>query len=532
MNHLKKLTRSLILSVFGLLLISNGLTLVSFVLIRTKINLSDWWLLVVLLPVILLVNLFVSMVLVNISVKPIKAIWQAIWHISPGKENVAPPDLSRLKMGRELVDSLMRQVYELASPSGVMPTKTSTINTKSATASSSVTSQDTLPPAAGVNAEIILGSLPVPVIALDNSGIIVFVNKAVTASTTLQPTDLLGKLLNDVLPFSFSGATTLENWLKEVNGSRATASSSWDRVRLQLPEEAGKKQFDLVAQFTKDNQNGFETMLALFDHSEKYNGEDNSTSYVSMAVHELRTPLTLLRGYIEVFEDELDQQLTPELRGFMHKMSASAQTLTAFVSNILNVARVDENAMELSLHEADWNELLPQICKDLELRVHVRKKVLELDIEPNLPTVAVDKISIYEVMSNLIENAVKYSMDSEKIIVHAHKSKDGNVETVVQDFGIGIPPSAVKNLFTKFYRSHRSKGKVSGSGLGLYLVKAIIGAHGGSVWVQSKDGAGSSFGFTLQPYASISPEEKDPGTGGIERDAHGWIKNHSMYRKR
>ncbi len=525
MNHLKKLSRSLVLSAFALVFLVNGMLLVSFMLLRTRVNLSDEWLLIVLAPVSALMSLVVATVLIDTSLKPIKALWQAVWHISPGKDNVPAPDMSKVKQGRELVDSLMRQIYELASPSSMAAAAPSIPNKAVASEATGKLQPPTL------SAEAILDSLPVPIFALDSTLRIVFINNAMTLFTTLQPEDLLGKVLDDVLPLSFSGTTTLENWLKDVRGNHATASSSWDRVRLQLPENTGNKQFDLIAQFTKGGSSGFETLLAMFDHSDKYSGEDNSTGYVSMAVHELRTPLTLLRGYIEVFEDELDQQLTPELRDFMHKMSASAQTLTAFVSNILNVARVDENAMELSLHEANWNELLPQICKDLELRVHVRNKVLELDIDPNLPTVAVDKISIYEVMSNLIENAVKYGMDSEKIIIHARKSKDGTIETVVQDFGIGIPPSAVKNLFTKFYRSHRSKGKVSGSGLGLYLVKAIVGAHGGSVWVQSKDGEGSSFGFTLLPYASVASDQKDPTTGGIERDAHGWIKNHSMYRK-
>jgi signal transduction histidine kinase len=321
----------------------------------------------------------------------------------------------------------------------------------------------------------------------------------------------------------------LQTWLGQVKASKVTAANNWDRVRLNLPDGQPTRLFDMIAHFNKDNPNNYETLLALYDHTQKYQSEDNNTSYVALAVHELRTPLTLLRGYIEVFEDELGSNLTPELKDFMTKMSAAAQTLTAFVSNILNVARVDENQLTLSLAEANWNELLPSICKDLEIRAKVRGKQLQLNVMPNLPTVAVDKISIYEVLSNLIDNAIKYSDKADKVIVHARIASDGNVETIVQDFGLGIPESAVKNLFTKFYRSHRSRGAVSGSGLGLYLVKAIVNAHGGNVWVQSKEGEGSSFGFTLQPFKNLANGES--GQGGLERQAHGWIKNHSMYRR-
>jgi signal transduction histidine kinase len=87
----------------------------------------------------------------------------------------------------------------------------------------------------------------------------------------------------------------------------------------------------------------------------------------------------------------------------------------------------------------------------------------------------------------------------------------------------------MKDLFTKYYRSHKSRDAVSGSGLGLYLVKAIVTAHGGRVWATSKEGEGSTFGFSLMPFSDVSAEIGKDGKG-IERQASGWIKNHSTYR--
>ncbi len=514
MNHLKKLSNQLAIRVFLLVFLSNALLLVIFMLLKPRVNLSDIGLLVALTPIALVLALLSTLTIVALSIQPLKAIWQAIWHISPSEEDVPAPDLEALQTGKEFAKALINEVYNLASTNGTMPRQEGKM----------VNPLDQ-------GARSFLEYLPMPVLALDSEMKIAYANGLASRFAERTHEDLTGKYIYDALQLSFSGGSTLEEWLKESQSKRADATFSWDRVRLQLPDDKGSRQFDLIARYSKDNPTGFETLLALFDHSEKYSTEDTGTSYVALAVHELRTPLTVLRGYIEVFEDELDTQLTPELRDFMHKMSASAQTLAAFVSNILNVARVDENQLTLSLHEAKWGDLLQEICRDLELRVKVRGKRLELDIAPDLPSVAVDKISMYEVMSNLIDNAVKYSGDSDKVVVHAHSSKDGTIETVVQDFGIGIPPSAVKHLFTKFYRSHRSKGTISGSGLGLYLVKAIVSAHGGTVWVQSKDGEGSSFGFTLQPYERVASQLKDTGSNTIERQAHGWIKNHSMYRR-
>lgn len=514
MNYLKKLTNELTFYSFLLMLISNVLAVGAFYIAHNVIGLNVAISVISAGVTIFALSLMLAILIVRINMGPLKLIWQAVWHISPKHEDVPTPDIEHAGVGRELVDAITREIYDLASqgnPSSQAGPKPNAVST---------------------SGQALLEYMPLPVIALDSALNITFANQVAADYLGRPLNELTGKYLYDVLQMSFSGNETFDQWLKATKETVVTGASSWDRVRLQLPDNKGIRQFDLTARFTKGNTSGFETLIALFDHSEKYSSEDGKSSYVALAVHELRTPLTVLRGYIEVLEDELNDTLTPELKDFMHKMQASAQTLAAFVSNILNVARVDENQLTLSLHEANWNEMLPTICKDLELRVKVHKKVLELDIAPNLPTVAVDKISVYEVVSNLVDNAVKYSGESDKIIIHSAIGTDGSIETIVQDFGDGIPEGALQQLFTKYYRSHRSKGRVSGSGLGLYLVKAIINAHGGVVWVRSKEGEGSRFGFTLQPYAALAEGLKDKkDNGNIERQAFGWIKNHSMYRR-
>src|SRR5690606_39754881 len=126
---------------------------------------------------------------------------------------------------------------------------------------------------------------------------------------------------------------------------------------------------------------------------------------------------------------------------------------------------------------------------------------------------------------------IKYSDKNNRIVVRTFLRDDGMIETTVQDFGIGIDASIIGNLFEKFYRNHRSRAEVGGTGLGLYLSKAIVKAHGGQIWVQSKPGQGSIFGFTLQQYAKLADTQKTADNQGMRRVAHGWIKNHSFYRR-
>jgi signal transduction histidine kinase len=146
-----------------------------------------------------------------------------------------------------------------------------------------------------------------------------------------------------------------------------------------------------------------------------------------------------------------------------------------------------------------------------------------------LPAAAADRITALEIINNLVDNAIKYSDRSDRIIITAAVNKDGMIETSIQDFGIGIPTAVIGNLFQKFHRSHKSRSQVGGTGLGLYLTKALVTAHGGNIWVHSKEGQGSTFSFTISPYDHIKDQVKQ-GEDGIIREAHGWIKNHSLYR--
>lgn len=463
--------------------------------------------------IILAVSTVLIIVLTNVvsnyALKPLDLVWQAVLHISPNSKDAAPPNLGSNKVGQELVNSLALQVYEAASKA-----------------------KPAEKPSTDPVMQLICENLPLPVLAMNQKGEVMFANGAALRYVDLTKERVIGQQLPSVMSLDFSGENTFSKWLDGCRQSRVTSTNTWQRVRLNPPNEPDRhRQFDMAAYYSKDSSAGIETMVAIFDRTEAYNQDDDGLGFIALAVHELRTPLTMLRGYIEVLEDELSDTLDPELQNFVHKMHASSQQLATFVNNILNVARVEENQLTLRLTEENWPAIVKQTIHDIKLRVQVHKKVVEWEIAPNLPTVAADKVSIYEVLTNLIDNAVKYSTNSDRIKVRVRLTNDGMVETTVQDFGVGIPENVVPHLFEKFQRNHRNRAQIGGTGLGLYLSKAIITAHGGNIWVSSREGEGSTFGFTLQPYERLAEELKAGNNQGIERTAHGWIKNHSMYRK-
>lgn len=459
----------------------------------------------------LLLAIIIAKIIINLAINPLASIWQAVLHLSPTEQGNPAPDPNTLKLGREMVANLTGQIYQLASVA------------EHAASEQQRKRHD-------LHQEFIAQNLPLPLIILDPIQNIQFANEAAAIYIGIAAEDMIGKNVYMVMDMSFPSEDTFDYWLKDAHTKAATAVKSWERVRLNVRDGHPPRHFDLAAYYNRENPDKHETIMVMFDHTEQYSQDDQAVSFIALSVHELRTPLTLLRGYIEVFEEELGNNISPELQSFTLKMRAMSEQLNAFVNNILNVARVDADQLELRLQPEDWPTVLKNAVEMISLRAKVRGIKLSCRIETGLPPVGVDRLSITEVINNLIDNAIKYSGTSTEIKINTVLNQAGQIETTVQDFGVGVPSSVLPNLFTKFYRDHRNRAQIGGTGLGLYLSKAIVNAHGGSLWVRSQEGKGSTFGFTLLPYDKLE-ESKRGGKQDITHSAHGWIKNHSLYRR-
>jgi two-component system phosphate regulon sensor histidine kinase PhoR/two-component system sensor histidine kinase VicK len=458
--------------------------------------------------IILCIAVTLSYFVAQKSIKSTDYLAKAILLVTRDNNQLQAPDPDLLKASSDFLTKLAKDIYELASRS----------SHSDQNAEYRLTFYKTL-----------TDNIALPIIGLDKERQLCFVNNAALSYINKTSDDVMGKQFYDVFNLSFVSEYTLESWLDKCQGKTISDTEVWSRVRLQSGQES-RKQFDLVAKFSSENSFGLETVLVMFDRTLQYERDDHDLTYVSLAVHELRAPLTIMRGYIEVFEDEIGYKLNNEQIDFMNNLIASSQQLTSFVSNILNVARIEESELVLRLQEENWPEALKSACKDMELRASVHNKNIVYDISSDLPTVAVDKVSIYEVMSNLLDNAIKYTHTDGDIVVKSYL-KDGMIETTVSDKGVGISDAIISHIFDKFYRAHKSKNSIGGTGLGLYLCRAIINAHGGTIWVKSKEGEGTTFGFSLPIYASVAEQLKNEDNGSIIRGAHGWIKNHSLYRE-
>ena len=511
MDHLQKITSQTRYRLAFMLLCNNVLIIGTWWATKEYLAMADHEVMAIVGAVA-----FISLILVAgiggpIVMKPLRLVWEAVLHIAPDTVNQKAPDLKKIHYGRELVTAMISHIYQLAN---VADTVEKIANSRRHDRSK----------------DFVANSLPLPLLVLNHNMEVVFANEALLKYTNRDKSDTVGQNIYLVLDMLFSNQHTFASWLESVRDQKVTAVRTWERVKISLPEQQGVRSCDLIAYYNTDNPDGFEIILTLFDRTRQYSQDEQAMSFLALAVHELRTPLTLLRGYIDVFEEDLGGKLVPELQNYLDKMKATAQQLNSFIGNVLNVSKFENNQLTLQLHEEQWAPLLRSAVQDVELRAKVRDIHFDLKIANNLPAVGADAVGIYEVITNLLDNAIKYSKPGGQVSIRSYTTTDGLVETVVQDSGVGIPESAVSNLFDKFYRDYRNRAQVGGTGMGLYLSKSIITAHGGNIWVRSKEGQGSTFGFTLAPYARLDQGKKGEKKS-FTRTAHGWIKNHSMYRR-
>lgn len=307
------------------------------------------------------------------------------------------------------------------------------------------------------------------------------------------------------------------DWIEAARAAKIRDTKTWERVSNVFDNHDDQKLYDIVVFFEKQ----FEDDVAIFfiDKTANYDHDESDLNFIAFAAHEIRGPITIIRGYLDILSMELDQTLTDQQKELFTRLIVSSNKLSGYINNILNVAKFDQNRLEFSPEEHTLGEIFDSISEDISIRASAQNRQLEINIPHNLPTVGADIYGASEVMINLIDNAIKYSNDGGLVKIWAEQN-DNFVEVHVQDFGIGIPDSVLGNLFSKFYRSHRSRETVAGSGIGLYISKAITEMMGGKISVKSTEGKGSIFTVHLPIFTKM----KD--SVGTNKPSTIQIKNH------
>lgn len=223
------------------------------------------------------------------------------------------------------------------------------------------------------------------------------------------------------------------------------------------------------------------------------------TDFVSSVSHELRTPLTSIKGYASILLAEKLGTLPPPAKERLAKINRHSDELTHMINDLLDIAHIESGKVMMKRQPLELKSILEKILDLFSLQLKDRQINVQVNIADSAQKVFADATQIERVLINLLGNAMKFTPLQGKITITS-KNSGGQVQIDVSDSGCGIPEDAQEHIFEEFYRVDNSiNQQVKGSGLGLSLVKQIIQAHEGKIWLKSKENQGTTFSFTLPP---------------------------------
>src|SRR5512136_1256735 len=223
--------------------------------------------------------------------------------------------------------------------------------------------------------------------------------------------------------------------------------------------------------------------------------EELKSTFISIISHELKTPVALIKGYAGTLRRKDAEWNAATVRESAAVIEEEADRLTQLIDNLLDASRLQAGGLELNLGDVALDQMAKRLVE--KFRTQTNQHVLSVDFPPDWPLVQADAGRMQHVLSNLIGNAIKYSPSGGAVRVTG-RVLPGEAIVSVSDEGIGIPVEEQSRIFERFYRVDDALSRrTAGSGLGLYLAKAVIEAHGGRIWVESAPDRGATFSFAL-----------------------------------
>lgn len=230
--------------------------------------------------------------------------------------------------------------------------------------------------------------------------------------------------------------------------------------------------------------------------------EARRNEFISMVVHELKTPITSLKGYSQLLGRRCERMGDADGMQLASRMDQQVKRLTGLIDDLLDINRMEGDRLRLRASEFAFDDLVEEVMADIQLTTEQHTLVKEGQTDA---TIQGDRERIGQVLTNLLTNAIKYAPESEKIVIKLARDEQSVIASV-QDFGPGIPDEQQAHVFEPFYRVEEQGSTASGLGLGLTIAANLIKRHQGKIWVESEEGAGTTFSFTL-PFVPRQAEQ-------------------------
>jgi diguanylate cyclase (GGDEF)-like protein len=315
------------------------------------------------------------------------------------------------------------------------------------------------------------------------------------------------KINEDIIAIMISGYATIETAIKAMNEgaySYIAKPFNLDEVKAVIKRALEEQRL------SRENKQLLIDLKKANERLEKANKELEElnrvkSEFVSTVSHELRTPLTTMKEFVALILDEIPGKINKEQAEFLNIINENINRLARLINNMLDLSRIESGRMELNRREINMNTVAEEVIKSLQAQA-IEKDILLQNLLPNdLPTVYADFDKILQVLTNLVDNAIKFTQKGGKVIIVGNKINE-QVEVSVIDSGIGIAKEDCSRIFDKFQRIELpTTQQIRGSGLGLSICKAILELHNGNIRVESEVGKGSNFTFSLPTYEPDIP---------------------------
>lgn len=355
--------------------------------------------------------------------------------------------------------------------------------------------------------EAILAGMGEGLIALDQNGMVALVNQRAAEIFGVPRDTLFGKPLGNNLQALRGESDKAE--LKQEERPEVIAATTKEPVTgtyMYHPKEGNKLAVNINATPILNEKQLVGLVLVVRDVTREKEVDRMKTEFISLASHQLRTPLSAIRWFSEMLVSGDAGELNAEQQEFAQNVYDSTDRMIALVGSLLNISRIESGRIMVDPKPTDVKELVQGIVNDLHAKIEERQQNLVISVHEGLPKINLDPRLVSQVYMNLLTNAIKYTPKGGEVSVFVSR-KGEDLVSQITDNGYGIPKAQQGKLFQKFFRAENvTKIETDGTGLGLYLVKAIIESSGGRIWYESEEGKGTTFWFSL-PMSGMKPKE-------------------------
>ena len=337
------------------------------------------------------------------------------------------------------------------------------------------------------------------IVIVDRMLNVLVVNQALTAMVDMTPEEAVGRPLREVLPIE----VTEGDDINDAGDLQAFFAEGSRRCEGDLVRPGGGRVSLAVIYTPLYDERGLlvNVIVNVYDITRFRGEEEMKSTFISIISHELKTPVALIKGYAQTLAREDANWDAETARQGLQIIEEEADRLEALINNLLDVSRIQASGLRLDYSDVNIEALLRRLAE--AYRTQTQDHTIELDFPHPLPVIVGDEERLRQVFTNLLGNAIKYSPEGGLIRIggwteHGPPDQGDEVIIYVADEGVGIPQHELPHIFDRFYRVDSSLRRgTAGTGLGLFLSKAIVEAHRGRIWARSKEGQGTTFFVAL-----------------------------------